>query len=137
MQSLKAPIYVYYEIDNFYSNQRDFVKSRSYFQLRGYDIFSNNTDCSGAQLVEEVFYYNESNYKTFTGNKLEGKDTANPCGLVSKAYFNDTFKFVNRDNVTIDINDTDIAHQFDKDYMFKRNIDYDTKQWLDVENGKI
>jgi hypothetical protein len=33
--TIKAPIFLYYELNNFYMNHRDFVKSRIYPQLRG------------------------------------------------------------------------------------------------------
>ena len=34
-QTMKAPVFVYYELDNFYQNHRRYVKSRSDDQLRG------------------------------------------------------------------------------------------------------
>lgn len=33
-KTLKSPVYVYYEIDNFYNNHREYVKSKSWGQLR-------------------------------------------------------------------------------------------------------
>ena len=34
-EKMKAPVYVYYELDNFYQNHRRYVKSRSDSQLSG------------------------------------------------------------------------------------------------------
>ena len=36
---MKSPIFFYYGLENFYQNQRDYVKSRDYGQLRG--VYSN------------------------------------------------------------------------------------------------
>jgi len=34
-QTLKRPVYVFYELENFYNNHREFVKSKNWNQLRG------------------------------------------------------------------------------------------------------
>ena len=36
---MKAPVYVYYELDNFYQNHRRYVKSRSDSQLEGENVY--------------------------------------------------------------------------------------------------
>ena len=36
--TISAPIYVYYELDNFYSNHKDYVKSKNFAQLRGENV---------------------------------------------------------------------------------------------------
>lgn len=44
---MDAPVFVYYELDNFYQNHRRYVKSRSVNQLQG-DSLSGadvSTDC--------------------------------------------------------------------------------------------
>jgi hypothetical protein len=49
-------------------------------------------------------------------------DVANPCGLIAKYMFDDTFKLY-EGNVTmtrIEINETNIAHSVDKKYKFKK-----------------
>jgi hypothetical protein len=135
---MKAPVYLYYELYNFYTNHKDFVISRKFSQLRGevYIDSTNNTKCDGARYVKEIFDNDSSRYKTFTGKPLNGDDFANPCGLVAKSVFNDTFEFYDNTNSTkININETDIANNFDKQFMFKRNPEYDKLQWVDVEDG--
>jgi hypothetical protein len=120
-------------------NHREFVKSRSYPQLRGevHVDSSNNTICEGGVYVKDVFDDDSSRYKTFTGKPLKGDDFANPCGLAAKSVFNDTFSLFDSDlQRAIDINETDIANDYDKKHMFKRHSDYDNLQWFDVENGK-
>lgn len=34
-EPIEGPLYIYYELDNFYQNHRKYVKSRSYKQLKG------------------------------------------------------------------------------------------------------
>ena len=34
-EAIDAPVYVYYQLDNFYQNHRRYVKSRSFDQLKG------------------------------------------------------------------------------------------------------
>jgi hypothetical protein len=119
---MKAPIYLYYELNNFYMNHRDFVKSRSYPQLRGevHDDSKTAKRCQGASLVSEMFDKDVSKYKTWTGKPLKGDDFANPCGLIAKSYFTDTYKLFDSKGVAININDKNISNDYDKTYMFKR-----------------
>jgi hypothetical protein len=44
------------------------------------------------------------------------------------------YELYNPDGVRVFINETDIANEFDKKYMYKRAVDYNNTQWLDVEN---
>jgi hypothetical protein len=46
-EKMEAPIFVYYELENFYQNHRRYVKSRSYKQLRGESLTIDDiqTDC--------------------------------------------------------------------------------------------
>ena len=41
---IPAPIYVYYQLDNFYQNHRRYVKSRSNEQLMGNDLEVSQLD---------------------------------------------------------------------------------------------
>ena len=43
-QDITAPVYVYYQLDNFYQNHRRYVKSRSNTQLMGNWIDADSTD---------------------------------------------------------------------------------------------
>ena len=74
-QTMKAPVFVYYELDNFYQNHRRYVKSRSDDQLRG-EPFSGSTCAPELERVNAT-----------TGEKT----TINPCGLMAWSYFNDTY----------------------------------------------
>jgi len=85
-----APVYFYYEFDNFHLNHRNLVKSKIWSQLRGVSHIdsTNNSKCDGAIYMNEMFDNDTSKYKTFTGKALKANDFANPCGLVAKSFFN-------------------------------------------------
>jgi len=67
---------------------------------------------------------------SLNGSPLDSGAAANPCGLVAKSIFNDTFKLYLGGGVTdqqvittpalsININSTGIAWDSDKEYKFK------------------
>jgi len=142
---MPGPSYVYYELENFYMNHRDFVKSRIYAQLRGevYINSRNNSECAGAITMSEMFNNDESKYISVGGRKMNGSEFASPCGLIAKSFFNDTYElfYEDRDNNgkigkrSISINETAIANNYDKIYMFHNHKDYKENQWIDVTNG--
>jgi hypothetical protein len=67
-----GPIYVYYQLSNYYQNHRRYVQSRNSEQLTGVDVSKNLlVDC-------EPMVTNST-----TGNIL------NPCGLIANSFFTD------------------------------------------------
>jgi hypothetical protein len=65
-QKVKGPLYVYYELTNFYQNHRTYVSSIDYAQLNG--VRSQGT-C--------------------TDKNKNGSVYLNPCGLIANSFFND------------------------------------------------
>jgi hypothetical protein len=61
-------------------------------------------------------------------------DDANPCGLVAKTIFNDTFTLTDSGGSVVKIDDDDLTWSFDRDIRFN---DHDDKQWVDVENERF
>ena len=79
-------------------------------------------------------------YKTYSGLPLDGNDFANPCGLVAKAFFNDTYNLIDKidekkPNV-IPIKSDGIANTYDKQYVFKKFNNSEKMQWINVEDGE-
>ncbi|KAK9806926.1 hypothetical protein WJX72_007738 [[Myrmecia] bisecta] len=96
-KQMKAPVFVYYELDNFYQNHRRYVKSRSDQQLRGEEAASSSLkDC------EPELYVGGDRDKMI-----------NPCGLIAWSYFNDTFALAvtetGSSSVALPVNETGIA----------------------------
>jgi len=121
-EDMEEPIYLYYEMHNFYQNHRMYVKSRNYDQLKGEYFSTEDLDsCKPVKRIEDL-----EDYKPIDETKSR-KDPAHPCGLVAATVFNDTFKLQNTK-----IKETGIAWDSDKDYKFKNAKK--SKQWTDVED---
>ncbi|XP_071714627.1 ALA-interacting subunit 3-like [Rutidosis leptorrhynchoides] len=101
-KKMVAPIFVYYQLENFYQNHRRFVKSRSDKQLRDPKAQNDTTSC-----------YPE-------GQTADNKPIV-PCGLIAWSLFNDTYKLSTRGNpITIDKNG--IAWKSDTKAKFGSNV---------------
>lgn len=99
---MKSPVYVYYQLDNFYQNHRRYVKSRSDKQLlNGYSTSSSDTDsCKPEQL-------------------LGGNDSFPifPCGLIAWSLFNDTYN-ISASGQQLTINKKGISWKSDREHKF-------------------
>ncbi|XP_059666737.1 ALA-interacting subunit 3 [Cornus florida] len=98
---MKQPIYVYYQIDNFYQNHRRYVKSRSDEQLRKNSSQTDVSDC-------------------------KPEDYANgmpivPCGLIAWSLFNDTYSF-SRSSQQLEIKKKGISWKSDRDHKFGKDV---------------
>jgi len=87
--TIQAPIYVYYQMDNFYQNHRRYVKSRDNDQLNGkYKTVDQLANCDPIMQVKNLWDYQKFN---LNGVAMHDDDPAIPCGLVAKSFFNDDF----------------------------------------------
>ncbi len=104
-KQMKSPVYVYYELDNFYQNHRRYVKSVDNSQLQG----KNGSDLSACKPEDYV-------------NGLP----ITPCGLIAWSLFNDTFSFSTVSNVSvpynISVNKNGIAWKSDVQKKFGSNV---------------
>lgn len=69
--------------------------------------------------------------QSFNKKPLSASAPANPCGLVAKSFFNDTFNIYNGTNKTsslVSMNENGIAWDSDKEYKFK-NMDGDWESY--------
>lgn len=131
-KSIKSPK-LYYKLENFYGNHRNFIKSRSFAQLRGnpgegisyWSPIKKNDDIA-ASLVN------------LNNAPLDGDDEANPCGLTAKYLFSDSFTLsYNSNSSTINIDETGIAHSVDRNSRFQRPNNYASIQWHDTEDEHL
>ena len=129
---IQAPIYVYYQLDNFYQNHRRYVKSRSNTQLMGNWLEVDQLDdCDPIKRNKDL-----GRDVALSGKDLVMDDPAFPCGLVAKSFFNDTFTLYKLGGQEITIDDSNIAWKSDVEYKFKnlKKPDWKDLQWQDVEN---
>lgn len=98
---MKAPIYVYYQLDNYYQNHRRYVKCRS-----------------DQQLLYGLKYNDTSSCKPEESN--DGLPIV-PCGLIAWSLFNDTFTF-SRERVELKVNRKNIAWKSDREHKFGKDV---------------
>ncbi|KAF3329794.1 putative ALA-interacting subunit 2 isoform X1 [Carex littledalei] len=98
---MKAPIFVYYELDNFYQNHRRYVKSKNDKQLL-YGM--KQKDIGSCDPVQ-------------TGNGLP----ILPCGLIAWSLFNDSFNFARRAE-PLKLNRKNISWQSDREHKFGKDV---------------
>ncbi|XP_016432599.1 ALA-interacting subunit 1-like [Nicotiana tabacum] len=100
-KKMEQPIYVYYQLENFYQNHRRYVKSRSDQQLKS----SSNVDDTGSCEPEDF---------------ANGKPIV-PCGLIAWSLFNDTYIFASN-NQELVVNKKGISWKSDRDHKFGKDV---------------
>jgi len=100
-REMKAPVYVYYKLGNFYQNYRRYVKSRSDPQSKG-ETYADYIKSAEDKCFPST-HYTEENYdshnKTFVDENGNVDATVTPpvgkflypCGLVAQSMFTDSF----------------------------------------------
>jgi hypothetical protein len=51
---MDKPVYLYYELNNYFQNHRLYVKSRSFEQLRGDDPEDIDLECKGVTEMDDL-----------------------------------------------------------------------------------
>eukprot|EP01139_Manchomonas_bermudensis_P014448 Amastigsp_a508493_631.p1 type:complete len:319 gc:universal Amastigsp_a508493_631:1036-80(-) len=84
LPSMKAPVYIYYQLTSYHQNHRRYVKSRNDAQLNGKppSTWGAIEDCLPRRAV------NEDKDKSNRGNWFL------PCGLIAYTAFNDSFEIL-------------------------------------------
>merc|ERR1719421_1766368 len=92
---MDAPVFVYYELNNFYQNHRRYVKSLDVEQLMG-DTSDPPTAGQCDPLSKEADCY---------GDDMDQDCHLNPCGLIANSLFNDVISepTVTRGSDAVDI----------------------------------
>jgi len=83
-EDMKAPIMVYYQLENFYQNHRRYVSSRSDPQLRG-DPSASLSTCDSMKSSTMVKY---DSVNATPANATAKEYNLNPCGLIANSLFN-------------------------------------------------
>jgi len=99
---MKQPIFVYYQLDNFYQNHRRYVKSRNDEQLRKGREANTTSGCDPEDTTSD-------------GSPIV------PCGLIAWSLFNDTYNFT-RNEQSLNVNKKDISWKSDRDRKFGDNV---------------
>lgn len=119
---IPEPVFVYYELSNFYQNHRLYVRSRSYTQLRDEKPLKTELElCKPAKYNKDFEDYYPDAVKD-----LDPDDVAKPCGMIARSMFNDTYNFEG-----YEINDDDIVFSSDKDIFKNGDL---SEQWMKMDN---
>ncbi|KAH9625787.1 hypothetical protein KSS87_006031 [Heliosperma pusillum] len=102
-KQMKHPVYVYYQLDNFYQNHRRYVKSRNDKQLRSKAYEQSTTNCEPEETAEM------------------SKAPIVPCGLIAWSLFNDTYQF-SVDSKSLGVNKKGIAWESDRKHKFGSDV---------------
>ena len=57
---------------------------------------------------------------SISNTPMKNEDVAFPCGLIAKYMFNDKYTLYDNKSARIAIDETNIAHDVDKKYKFKK-----------------
>lgn len=139
-EEMPSPLFIYYNLSSFYTNHRDFFTSKSHPQLRNstsYEPYLNIKKCEGALTNQEMFDYNTSKYMSYGNIPLIPNNTAWPCGLSAKSYFQDKFSLFKIENSTkksVFINETMITSQYEREYAYINIPESKEVAWTNVED---
>lgn len=136
--------WIYYKIEGFFANYREYVVSRDLKQLLGKARTEEELKdhCESAYLMSQLGVEN----KSFSGDDIAGTEIAIPCGSVASSYFKDSFKLykisdTNKDLpqsepslTSIFLNETEISNYYDRKYNYKNGISAQKTQWVDIEH---
>lgn len=87
-QSMSGPVYMYYELTDFYQNNRRYVESVDSAQLDAGDSVSTSPSAYSSNCDP---WYETS---VTDGAGVSTKKQLYPCGLVARSVFNDTFTII-------------------------------------------
>mmetsp|Transcript_28523 Transcript_28523/g.93204 ORF Transcript_28523/g.93204 Transcript_28523/m.93204 type:complete len:337 (-) Transcript_28523:65-1075(-) len=118
-KKMSEPVFLYYELTNFYQNHRRYVRSRSDAQLRG-------------DVEPSIDLLEDCKPKLYTPDADEA--IINPCGLVAWSYFNDSYA-VTADGEALVVNENDIAWDSDVEYKFANYVPENFNDDPDLRGG--
>eukprot|EP00210_Caulerpa_lentillifera_P007272 g6954.t3 len=128
-EKMESPVYVYYELKDFYQNHKRYVRSVEFEQIgKGNISASDLSVCKPYRLIPGNGSTDESTTECVLISITEHFmyvliGVINPCGLLAHSYFNDTFKL--QSSWTSDVADlglkmkeTGIATEWDRKYLY-------------------
>lgn len=132
-KDMKAPVFLYYEMDNFFQNHRRYVKSRSDLQMLSSNSFSELGECTPPL------------------DRDEDGHAIYPCGLVAWSFFNDTYaltKTVGDATSAVDVLETGIAwasdvkdkfdnEPLDEEHLVNGDLPFVNNQNPDARGGGV
>lgn len=99
-KDMDPPVFVFYELGDFFQNHKRYVRSLSSQQLGG-ESAGNPTECEPKKDIQ-----------------VDGEDKLIvPCGLIASSFFNDSFSITMKEQ-PLTINDKGISWDWDREYLY-------------------
>ena len=115
-ETMKKPIFIYYQINDLRQNHRFYMDNKSNKQLKGEEVskedLEKSNECDGA-------LYNKD-FDFLDPDKYPEDDVAFPCGLIAKSFFRDNFTLWQMSGKEINVTTEEIANKKDRDDAFDR-----------------
>ena len=105
---------IYYKLDNFYTNNKNYVKSKSFSELRGKGESNGSQDEEKCDHVNYMKDLKPKNKESYAENALDGDDYAVPCGNIAKFFFDDEYSLFEPNDEQIKIDETFISYSVDR-----------------------
>ena len=125
-ETMKKPIFIYYQINDLRQNHRFYMDNKSNKQLKGEEVskedLEKSNECDGA-------LYNKD-FDFLDPDKYPEDEVAFPCGLIAKSFFRDNFTLWQMSGKEINVTTEEIANKKDRDDL--SNVGLKDSQWLDV-----
>ena len=125
-ETMKKPIFIYYQINDLRQNHRFYMDNKSNKQLKGEEVskedLEKSNDCDGALYNKDFDFLDPDRYPE--------DDVAFPCGLIAKSFFRDNFTLWQMSGKEINVTTEEIANKKDRDDL--SNVGLKDSQWLDV-----
>ena len=106
-EEMKGPIFVYYELQNYFANHNRYVRSKNIPQLMGENLNKGEVELTCNPLTEIV-----ENGQTFL---------LNPCGLIPNSFFNDIISVGSQEYPNLVMQEDDITLKTDRDVYSQVN----------------
>lgn len=110
---LKAPVYVYYRLGNFYQNYRRYINSANWNQMHG----DNTSSLSACDPIRYV-YYNPETKQREPSDDFPNQGVIGPCGLWAWSFFNDTFSFEADGQRQLQVKADNLAWEWQRKHLF-------------------
>jgi len=123
-RTMRAPVYVYYYVGNFYQNHREYAAyAKSDAQLRG-KTYSSEDEYT-AELTAKCGNFSKYCTDGLLPSDVPGRFWCNPCGSAARSFFTDTFELLGSSGAIVpwsqNHGEASVAWSSDVEHKFKNS----------------
>ena len=130
-EAMEPPIFLHYQLTNFFQNHRRYITNRLDQQLRGQDW--DTKELYESAVLDKCANAADTCTSGAVPSKLGGADGTtqlywcNPCGLVARSFFTDEFALQAPDGAYVPMTNASITWESDLEHKYKKTSDVDRK----------